>query len=326
MPRWIFLSLLLILASGCGPTDAPVDAADASDVAPPERYDADRAMGYLRRLCEFGPRPTGSEAMTAQRDYLAAFFRRGGGEVREQRFEIRHPRTGDPVPVVNLIASWGVDRPNRYLLCAHYDTRPYPDQDRNDPRGVFIGANDGASGTATLMELSHQFATLPDDVGVDVVLFDAEELVYGPDDDYFIGSTYFAQDYLCRLPPVPYAAGILLDMVGDADLRLFYERNSLRLAPEVTRGLWRTASDLGVREFVARPRHEIRDDHLPLNRIAGIPTVDVIDFDYPHPGHRESYWHTVEDTPEKCSGRSLAKVVWVVDEYLRRQSRLPTAD
>ena len=101
-------------------------------------------------------------------------------------------------------------------------------------------------------------------------------------------------------------------------ITLFYERNSLRFAPEMTRSLWQTARGLGVTEFVPRPRHEIRDDHLPLNRIAGIPTTDVIDFDYPRPGLARSYWHTVEDTADKCSGESICKVGWVLLEWLKQ--------
>lgn len=289
----------------------------------PAIYSADRAMGYLEKLCAFGPRPTGSEAFERQKQYLVEFFETNGAAVRLQTESIRHPETGEPVDMSNLIASWFPDRPTRYLLCAHYDTRPFPDRDREDPRGIFLGANDGASGTAVWMEMSHHFSALPDDIGVDVVLFDAEEFIFDESrDEFFLGSIFFAQQYRISPPEVPYEAGILLDMVGDRELQLLYERNSLRYARTLTRSIWRTAGRLGVRAFVPRTRmQEIRDDHLPLNQIAGIPTTDLIDFDYPRPGFRApQYWHTTKDTPENCSGTSLAAVTWVVHEWLLEQS------
>ena len=109
-------------------------------------------------------------------------------------------------------------------------------------------------------------------------------------------------------------------MVGDRELKIYYERNSLRYARDVAKSIWKTADRLGVDAFIPRSRHEVQDDHLPLNQIAGIPTVDLIDFDYPRPGiGAPSYWHTEQDVPENCSGESLAMVVWVVHEWLKEQ-------
>jgi len=264
--------------------------------------------------------------MQQQQTLLIEFFKQRGATVSLQQTTIRHPLTGEAVEMANLIAQWFPQRPKRFLLCAHYDTRPYPDRDRENPRGVFVGANDGASGTAALMEMSHQFEQLPRDIGVDVVLFDAEEFVFAEGrDDYFLGSTWFAQQYRIEPPEVPYRAGILLDMVGDRELQLLHERNSLRYARKVSKSIWRTAGRLGVTAFVDRTRMQaIRDDHLPLNEIARIPTVDLIDFDYPRPGFRApQYWHTTQDVPENCSGESLTAVVWVVHQWLLEQS---TAD
>ncbi|TWU04105.1 M28 family peptidase [Neorhodopirellula pilleata] len=291
----------------------------------PAIYSAERAMGYLERLCEFGPRPTASPAFEQQKQFLVEFFQNNGADVRLQTETIRHPETGEPVEMSNLIASWFPERPIRFLGCAHYDTRPFPDRDRDDPRGVFVGANDGASGTAVWMEMSHHFSALPEDIGVDVVLFDAEEFIFDESrDEFFLGSTFFAQQYRISPPSVPYRAGVLLDMVGDRELQLLYERNSLRYARDVTRSIWRTADRLGVRAFVPRTRmQEIRDDHLPLNQIAGIPTTDLIDFDYPRPGFRApQYWHTTQDIPENCSGSSLAAVTWVVHQWILEQSEI----
>ncbi|TWT91567.1 M28 family peptidase [Stieleria varia] len=287
----------------------------------PAQYDADRAMAYLKQLCELGPRPSGSEAMIRQQQMLTEFFEARGATVSLQSFQTRHPEDGSPLTMSNLIATWHPERPKRYLLCAHYDTRPFPDSDPVNPRGTFIGANDGASGTAGLMELSHQLGDLPSDVGVDIVLFDGEEFVwkYGRD-KYFLGSTYFAEQYRQSPPPVPYQSGILLDMIGDRELKIYYELNSLRFAKRQCESLWNTAKRLRVTAFVPRSRHKIDDDHIPLNNIAGIPTLDIIDFDYPRPGIGvQSYWHTEQDIPANCSGQSIAAVVWVVHQWLKEQ-------
>ncbi len=287
----------------------------------PAEYKPDRAFGYLTALCDLGPRPSGSSQMNKQQQTLKKFFEKQGAAVKMQSFEIRHPETGAPVGMSNLIASWYPSRPKRFLFCAHYDTRPFPDRDPENPRGVFVGANDGASGVAALMELAHQLTVLPADVGVDIVLFDGEEFVFEQGrDDYFLGSTFFAEKYKSQSPAIPYKAGVLLDMVGDRELKIYYERNSLKYARDIARGIWDTAEKLGVSAFVSRSRHNIDDDHIPLNKIARIPTVDLIDFDYPRPGFgAPQYWHTEQDIPANCSGESLAAVVWVVHQWLQQQ-------
>ena len=287
----------------------------------PDAYDADRSMRYLTQICDFGPRASGTVAMKNQQSMLSSFFTDRGATVEMQTFEIRHPEDGSAVPMTNLIARWYPERPKRYLLCAHYDTRPYPDRDRRNAKGTFIGANDGGSGTAALMEMSHQLSDLPAEVGVDLVLFDGEEFIWEQGrDEYFLGSKYFARVYATNPPAIPYQAGVLFDMVADRELKIYYEENSLRYASDVARGIWKVADRLGVRAFVPRSRHRVDDDHIPLNQIAKIPTVDLIDFDYPRSGiGAPSYWHTEQDIPKNCSGESIAAVVWVVHEWLKQQ-------
>lgn len=303
-----------------GPASTPAAAADWEI---PSRYDADRVDGYLADIVGFGPRPSGSAAMEQQQGYLVDFFEGQGAEVIRQSFDTRHPETGERITMTNLIARFRADAPQRYLICAHYDTRPYPDQDPVNPRGVFVGANDGASGAAALMEFSHHIELLPATIGLDLVLFDGEELVYDPDrDDYFLGSTHFAESYVATARRgdadfVPYRAGVLLDMIGDRELHLYYERNSWNYAREITVEIWSKARRLGIDAFKPRIRHIVRDDHLPLNQIARIPTTDLIDFDYPRPGLRhQSYWHTTEDSLDKVSGHSVVAVIYVLIEWL----------
>lgn len=284
--------------------------------------DGQRAYQHLINLCDFGPRVSGSPGMQAQQEYLAEHFQSLGGKVSFQRFSVRHPQTGEPVPLANLIVEWHPDRAERILLCAHYDTRPFPDQDPNPARrrDPFIGANDGASGCAVLAELAEHMPTLQASYGVDFVLFDAEELVFDDDrDEYFLGSTYFAQQYARNPPRHKYRWGVLLDMVGDANLQIYQEQHSVRWRDTrpLVKSIWRTAQRLGVREFIPQKRYEIRDDHLPLRNIAKIPTCDIIDFEYGARLGTNSFWHTTADTPDKCSPASLAKVGWVVLEWLK---------
>ena len=138
----------------------------------------ERAYGYLKDICAIGPRVSGSPGMQTQQEMLTAHFEKLGGRVSRQEFAVRSPLDGSRVGMTNLLVEWHPDRKDRILLCAHYDTRPYPDEDPVNPRGVFLGANDGASGTAVLMELAHDMPGLKCRFGVDFVFFDGEELVY----------------------------------------------------------------------------------------------------------------------------------------------------
>lgn len=327
--RWLIFGITLLVGGAAAwgllrlwngpPRNA--DAPASWDI--PAAFDEDRAYGYLEQIVGFGPRPSGSEGMQRQQAYLVEHFTGAGAEVELQEFETRHPETGERVVMANLIARFRPTATKRYLLCAHYDTRPFPDRDSTNPRGVFVGANDGGSGTAALMEMAHHVASLPESIGIDLVLFDGEEFVFDSQrDPYFLGSTYFARSYAAsantRGPGQPgYTAGVLLDMIGDRELQLYYERNSWNYARDVTVEIWNTARRLGIDAFQPRIRHLVRDDHLPLNQIAKIPTADLIDFDYPRPGFRhQSYWHTEQDTLDKCSGRSLTAVIFVLHTWL----------
>ena len=286
--------------------------------APAASFSGDRAMRNLEAICNLGPRPSGSAAMDRQRAMLAEHFRAAGATVSGQAFQIRDRRTGKPVHLENLLVSWHPDRTDRVLLAAHYDTRPFPDNDPVNPKGVFLGANDGASGVAVLMELAAAMPALPGPVGVDFVLFDGEEYVFAPRDPYFLGSTFYARQYLAdrqagRLPHT-YRCGVLLDMVGDRDLEIWQEQHSVDWPDTrpVVDAIWDVARRLEVRQFVPRPKHAVQDDHLPLRMIAGIPTCDIIDFDYPQ-------WHTTADAPAACSAESLDAVGRVMLAWLREQ-------
>ncbi len=291
--------------------DAPATARQSNLALEDIPFDGARAYGYLEQLCDLGRRYSGSVGMKQQQELLIAHFQKLGAEVEQQSWRVRHPLDGTPVPLTNLIVHWHPESKQRVLLAAHYDTRPFPDRDPQTPRGRFVGANDGASGVALLMELGNTMASLKPAYGVDFVLFDGEELVFDERGRYFLGSEYFSRDYRSKVKDFKYRWAVLLDMIGDADLQIYYERNTMawRDSRPLVQEIWSTAKRLGVTEFVARSEHRIRDDHLPLHNTARIPSCDIIDFDYP-------YWHTVEDTPDRCSALSLAKVGWVIREWL----------
>jgi Zn-dependent M28 family amino/carboxypeptidase len=297
--------------------------ANAAMAATPAPIDGPRAFGYLEKICEIGPRIAGSEANARQRQMVAAHFKAAGATVREQPFTAQHPLSGERVNMVNLIGAWHPERNRRVVIAAHYDTRPHPDEERDPARQqlAFLGANDGASGVALLMEMANHLKAMETPWGVDLVLLDGEELVYGrhPDTqgEYFLGSKAFARAYVedvdGRGTPARYIAGLVLDMVGGTKLQISQEPNSLNLAPNLVRDVWAVARQLDAKSFRFRVGREVLDDHLALNN-AGIPTIDLIDFDYP-------YWHKADDLPKNCSANSLAEVGKVVTAWLAQPER-----
>jgi glutaminyl-peptide cyclotransferase len=201
------------------------------------------------------------------------------------------------------------DAETRVALFAHWDTRPTADQEETaELRAKPIpGANDGASGVAVLLELARTLKAHPLDkkIGVRFVLVDGEDL--GPGlEEMFLGASYYAKS---AGPRGDY--GILLDMIGDKDLRVPIEPNSLTMAERITRALYAHAKTVGLETtFPSTLQGEIYDDHLPLNQ-AGLPTVDLIDFTY-------DSWHRLSDTPDKCSAESLGKVGKLLETWLRK--------
>lgn len=320
-PVAIALAALILVAGGVGliaprfarTTEDP-DAVPDSAVPRPAPIDGQRAYAYLKQMCDLGPRPAGSEASARNRRLVADHFTKLGATVREQPFPATDPVSGQRLEMANLIASWHPERNDRVLICAHYDTRPHPDQETSRERYQlpFIGANDPGSGVALLMEIAHHLNDLPTSRGVDLVLLDGEELVYDRTGEYFLGSKAFARAYAQQRRSgkgkLRYSAGILLDMVGGKDLSIEREPYSVKLAPKLVKEVWDVAARLGAKSFRRELGRDVMDDHLPLND-GGIPTIDIIDFDYPH-------WHLASDLPEQCSPESLAEVGRVVTAWL----------
>jgi hypothetical protein len=265
------------------------------------KFDGENAFGYLVKQCGFGPRVPGTDQHRLMEEWLLGLLKAYSDTVETDAFSVDE-EGGDLPEFRNYIARFNREATQRVLVCAHYDTRPVADRDP-DPgkRGEPIaGANDGASGVAVLLELARIFSLHRPKVGVDLVFFDGED--YGKDmDSMFFGSRRFASKNRAYRP----LFGILLDMVGDRDLQIYQELYSLNRSPETVKRFWDLARDMGLGDiFVPVGRQAILDDHVPLLQ-AGIRCIDVIDFDYP-------YWHTTEDTPDKCEGESLRAVGSVV--------------
>ncbi len=261
-------------------------------------FDGDRAFSLLVMQTDLGPRVPGSAGWQAFQSAARQFFDSLGVTYETQPFTYPDYLRGDTIPLVNWIVHINPGKGGRILLGAHYDSRPRADYDpdstmRNKP---IAGANDGASGTAVLMHLCELMAAAPPSVGVDLVLFDGED--YGPpgqNDQYLLGSTHYSSNY-----DGDYDFGIVIDMIGDSDLNIYREVFSERYVKDINDLVWNTAAKLNVPAFIDSLKYEVIDDHLPLIS-GGIPTIDVIDFDYP-------YWHTQADTPDKCSPASLTAV------------------
>lgn len=288
-------------ASPSGPARAAAPGPAAKGKGGDPAFDSVRAYRYLKEQCAFGPRVAESAAHAKALAYFTAHFQGLGFRTEQQPFVHSDMQTGRKIPMVNLLVTIPGRDPKRkpVLFCAHWDSRPRADQEASEMLAMqpITGANDGASGVAVLMELANGLKRKPPLQTLYLALFDGED--YGKEgnlDEYFLGARYFADN-----PPVTgleYA--LLLDMVGDKDLRIPIEQNSMRQSPEVVRRIWARAHALGISQFEAQPGPTVWDDHMPLQD-KGIPAVDIIDFQYPA-------WHTLGDTPDKCSAGSLGAV------------------
>ncbi len=280
-------------------------------------FDAQRAYSFLTKQCDFGPRNPGSPGYVACKDYLIDMMQQLADTVITQPFQYTDMRDHKTHDLTNIIAQFNVDQPNHLLIGAHWDTRPWADWDpytdlRDQP---ILGANDGASGVAVLLELAHQFQVKSPPISITLIFLDGEDLgIPGNVNSYAQGSQYFSKHLPVSVPD----RAIILDMVGDANLSLPIERNSYQIAPQLVKELWQLAEELKLPAFKSFIDKTIFDDHIPLWEYARIPAIDIIDFDYPYEG--ENYWHTQDDIPGNCSPESLDQVGTLLIEYIWRQS------
>ncbi len=296
LPQLAFYSLVLFT---CILTCAVSEQQDEPVKEQSLSFDRNRAFDLLKKQCEFGPRPPGSEAHKKTRDYLFTELKKYTDTVSLQPFTAEVDSFGIPkqrktLHMNNIIAEFGSSHSETLLLAAHWDTRPIADKDPDKDMQLnpILGANDGASGVAVLLEIARILKLKPPPRRIVIVLFDGED--YGKStDQMFFGSRYFAKNMGKWKPDY----GILLDMIGDKDLEIPIEQFSWEANREYTDSIWKRAIELGLAPFQRKLGPAIMDDHVPLIEV-GIPMVNIIDFGYP-------YWHTLEDTVDKCSPKSL---------------------
>lgn len=302
------LPLLLATLTGCPSAGQDTSRTGSSSTAAPD-FSADSAFEHIRTQVAFGPRVPNTEGHRRQLAWMQEYLRARADTLIVESWQ--HTTTSRRViQLTNLMARFNVDAPDRVLLLAHWDTRPTADED-DDPaqRKLPIdGANDGASGTALLLEIANVLSKQPAPIGVDILFVDGED--FGPGDMY-LGARHFAANVGGYRPMY----GILVDMIADASPSYPIELNSQQKAPAIVERVWSTAEQLGYGAYFKRSSQgAIEDDHMPLNR-AGIPTIDIIDFEY---GPANRYWHTSADVLENTSPLGLGIVGRVLLELIYR--------
>ncbi len=265
-------------------------------------FNADSAYAFVQAQVDFGPRVPSTAAHAACADYLTATLERFGAQVEVQQGEMPL-YSGEKKPLKNIIGQFNPDAKGRILLCSHWDSRPFADQDPNpaNHHTPILGANDGASGVGVLLEVARQLSTNAPSVGIDIIFFDLEdwgapEFYTGAErsDAWCLGSQFWAKE----AKNAGYKAdfGILLDMVGASGAQFYREQFSSHFARAVQDEVWNTAQSLGFgNTFVDARGGAITDDHYYVNTVAGVPCIDIIQYNpYGITGFGD-YWHTLAD-------------------------------
>jgi Zn-dependent M28 family amino/carboxypeptidase len=263
----------------------------------PQLFSGEDAFELVEIQMQFGDRIPGTDAHRQTGEWIQTELEKRGWQISSQEFEYSN------VQLKNIIGkSDERTSPGPIILGAHYDTRPQADLDPTHPAHPVPGANDGASGVAVLLELARVVDLEGSHYPIWLVFFDAEDSGRIDGWDWIVGSNYFVE-HLAEKPE----AVVIVDMVGDKDLELFFERNSTR---DLAQGIWDIAILLEFDSFIPQERHSIIDDHTPFIQ-AGFPAVDIIDFDY-------AYWHTTNDTLDKISAISLEQVGRTLHQWVEQ--------
>ena len=318
MNRFFFsiLAITTILLASCdGRSKGRRPISDTIALSPCPRFDAGNAMTYINEQCEFGPRVTGSEASRLCGDYIVERFRSFGAEVEEQTGTVTI-WDGTQLSARNIIAHINPSNPDRILLCAHWDSRPWADNDPEDTNHhtPILAANDGASGVAVMLEICRLMQEKPVPVGVDMICFDAEDLGTpqwaedraGSSETWCLGSKLWAER--ARMDGYKARFGILLDMVGGYGASFSREGISRQLAGPIVDRVWQLAGQLGYRQFFPlTDAGYATDDHINVND-AGVPCIDIIPCYDDGPSSFGPTWHTLKDTPENIDQNVLEAV------------------
>jgi glutaminyl-peptide cyclotransferase len=319
-----FLVLITVLGvlffASCGSnTEQPKDVVvtktvEVNKVQAPD-FNADSAYAFVKAQVDFGPRVPGSKAHSKCADYLLAKLKSYGLETTLQTGTVQ---TFDKkqFTLKNIIGSYKPDAQSRILICSHWDTRPWADEDTKDKDKPFDSANDGPSGVGVAMEIARQITTTNPMVGVDFIFFDMEDYgTSGDNESWCLGSQYWAKNL--HKPNYFANFGVLLDMVGGANAIFPKEKNSVEYASAATDKVWKAADDLGYGNYFS-PQVKMFvgvDDHIYVNK-AGIPCIDIIEYNQATGGFGD-YHHTHKDNMDiidkstlKAVGQTLLEVIY----------------
>ena len=319
----LIMILALVSFVACGGLSKGSEGEDAETktiVNVPE-FNADSAFYFVKAQVDFGPRVMNTSAHDACGDYLAQKLEQFGAKVYNQHADLPS-YDGKMFKARNIIGAYNPEAKKRVALFSHWDSRPWADNDPDASKHYtpILGANDGASGVGVLLEVARQLQQQQPTIGIDIIFLDAEDVGNHRDsglsdeNSWCLGSQYWA-----RTPHVAgYNAryGILLDMVGGANARFLYEFYSERFARDVNRKVWKAAKSLGYDNyFVAKVGGGATDDHLFINQIARIPTIDIIPSSDQYTFFE--HWHTVKDNMDvitvptlKAVGQTLLQVIY----------------
>ncbi|HEY1046874.1 MAG TPA: M28 family peptidase [Bacteroidia bacterium] len=323
--KYFAVILLVSVLFGCNNSDRGGDTKDSSNdttqaVKPVNTVDfnADSAYNHVKNQVAFGPRIPGTKEHLECYNYILDNVSKYADTVYTQNTRIlTYDKTN--IPLKNIIAEFNPAAAKRIILCAHWDTRPFADEDQVDPKKPFDGANDGASGVGVLLEIASKIKALNrKDLGVDLIFFDAED--WGDntgqvENSYCLGSQYWAS----KLHRENYKAdfGILLDMVGAPGALFGYDGYSAQVGPQYMSLIWETAKKAGYGDyFKSFERGFITDDHLYMHRGTGIPVIDIIDTDPSTRSRFGKYWHTHADNMNAIDRNTLKAVGQTLIEVL----------
>lgn len=314
-------SLIAMSCSGSKTQKADINPTEAVTISVPV-FNADSAYQYVKSQVDFGPRVPNTEAHVSCGNYLAEQLEKHGAQVTSQYADLV-AYNGTLLKARNIIGAYQPENKKRIALFAHWDSRPWADYDP-DPKNHYkpiLGANDGASGVGVLLEIARQLQQQQPNLGIDIIFLDAED--YGThrgeqnskEEAWCLGAQYWA-----RVPHVPgYNArfGILLDMVGGQNPTFYREYYSERFAKDINRKVWDAAKKLGYDNyFIDEMGSGATDDHLFINKIAGIKTIDIIPFNDKEDWSFDPHWHTVKDDMDNINPETLQAVGQTVLEVI----------